>query len=479
MVPYEHAKRLSILPLGILTILDEPTLTVAVAPAYPHDLVAELRFATNHQIKLLPTPRMVVQRAIHSAYLGNESHLQERISSLRELEKIDCPALHSKPELRVTQGDVAQLLTALIDYAIARNASDIHLLPLRDGGYVRIRVRGELLTHDRSYCNLENHSKIIARLKVLAALDTTQRALPQDGSFTIPVNEREIFARINIMPTLHGEKAVIRLMNSSGILTLSELGLSPAALSQLQKHSARSEGAILFAGPTGSGKSTTMYALLHELANRNLSISTIEDPVEIQLDAISQTSIDERRGLTYANCLRSILRQDPDVILLGELRDEESARIALQAAVTGHILLTTLHARNVLEVFTRLKALGSDPLTIAQSLRLIVCQRLLPTLCSKCKVIDLEASNTRGKGELFKAVGCSSCDYSGFAGSALVTETLEMHQRLHEIITADAFKNFKSTELNSEFFVPLQGGLDKLLVEGAIPFSEYLAHSYS
>ncbi len=475
LLPYEHARRLGVLPLGIVSVLGESTLSLAAPPRFPQDRIAELRFCTGHQIKIVPTPFDVLQQAMHAAYLGSEDCLLEKIEAVRSVEKLSGAPDISRPQLRVAQGDVAQLLTALVDYAISREASDIHVLPLRDGGYVKLRVHGELLSHGGSYCSLESHGKLIARLKVLAGLDTTQRAVPQDGSFTVPVQSREVFIRLSIMPTIHGEKAVIRLMNPSHTRTLNTLGLPDQVLDLLDKYSSRNEGAILFAGPTGSGKSTTMYGLLSELAAKNLSISTIEDPVETQIEGISQTSIDEKRGLSYAACLRSVLRQDPDVILLGEMRDEESARIALQAAVTGHILLSTVHARNCLEVFTRLRALGADMLTVAQATGLLICQRLLPSLCAKCKVVDLQHTAQMMGQDVYRAVGCAHCDYSGFDGCALALEALEMHSELYQAIVHGELKALQPQGLDQKFYLPMRRGLEKLLEEGTIQFGDYLA----
>ncbi|MBN8548376.1 MAG: Flp pilus assembly complex ATPase component TadA, partial [Deltaproteobacteria bacterium] len=240
----------------------------------------------------------------------------------------------------------------------------------------------------------------------------------------------------------------------------------------LERHAQRSEGAILFAGPTGSGKTTTMYALLQNLVAQNLSVVSIEDPVEIQIPGVAQTSVDEKRELGFSSCLRSILRQDPDVILLGEMRDEESAKIALQAALTGHLLLTTVHARDAIEVLLRLRALQADLLSVAQAVSLIVCQRLLPLLCSHCKVVDLTAPTTHSV-EVFRAVGCAHCDYSGYTGRTVVTECLEMHASLYEILVHNELHKLSRKNFPIEHYVPLSLGLEKLLNAGSIPWTAF------
>lgn len=473
LLPYEQAVKLKVLPLGLISFGEGLVLTVAAPVIHDAELISALRFATGHEVKLVATKPQILNSAIHFAYCGSEAKLD---ASIKELSKNPTAALSAaRPaplDFRPASGDVAQLLASLIDYAVSRSASDLHLLPLRDGGHVKMRVKGELFTHEKAFCNLEGFAKIISRLKVLASLDVTQRTRPQDGSFIIPVATEQIFARLSIMPTVHGEKAVIRLMNSSAPLRLDELGLDERSREMIDKHAQRSEGSILFAGPTGSGKTTTMYALLQELVTQSLSVVSIEDPVEIQIPGVAQTSIDEQRELGYSACLRSILRQDPDVILLGEMRDEESAKIALQAALTGHLLLSTVHARDAVEVLLRLRALNADLLSVAQAVSLIVCQRLLPSLCPRCKVIDLEVT-TKATHEAFKPVGCTHCDYSGYSGRALVTECLEMHQELYEVLVHNALHKLSSKNLSSKHHVPLSYGLEKLFSAGTIQWRDF------
>ncbi|MBN8548550.1 MAG: Flp pilus assembly complex ATPase component TadA, partial [Deltaproteobacteria bacterium] len=346
LLPYEQAIKLKVLPLGIISLFEGKVLSVAAPTLRDAELVSALKFATGYEVKLVPTKLQVLMTAIHFAYRGSEKELG---ASLQKVAKAEPPSQRQAshiPDFRPAAGDIAQLLASLVDYALSRGASDIHLVPLRDGGHVRMRVQGELFRHEAAFCSLENHAKIISRLKVLAALDVTLRSAPQDGSFSIPIQDAQVFARLSVMPTVHGEKAVIRLMNANGPLQLDELGLDERSKEMLERHAQRSEGSIIFAGPTGSGKTTSMYALLQNLVAQNLSVVSIEDPVEIQIPGVAQTSVDEKRELGFSSCLRSILRQDPDVILLGEMRDEESAKIALQAALTGHLLLTTVHARD-------------------------------------------------------------------------------------------------------------------------------------
>jgi type II secretory ATPase GspE/PulE/Tfp pilus assembly ATPase PilB-like protein len=284
-----------------------------------------------------------------------------------------------------------------------------------------------------------------------------------------------VHVRISIMPTVHGEKAVLRLLGCEGLRPIEALGFDERALSFISAFCGRADGAALLAGPTGSGKTTTMYAIMQRLQSRNLSLISIEDPVEIRLDGVSQTSVNEQLGLTYAHCLRSVLRQDPDVILLGEIRDEESARIAFQAALTGHLLLATVHARSVAEVFLRLRSLQLDDLSIAQGVNLLVCQRLLPRLCEHCKVIDLANANML-EHNVYQPVGCRRCDYSGFEGRVLAAEALEIEPALSKKLASGAISfGDVSRHTPDKNYSPMLRSLEKLLRAGKISMDQFLS----
>jgi len=303
---------------------------------------------------------------------------------------------------------------------------------------------------------------------VLANLNIAKRALPQDGAFSVLAGRDKVFIRVSIMPTVSGEKAVLRFTGGRGVLPLLELGLHPLTLFSIQTVCRKLGGAILFCGPTGSGKTTTMYSVLDSLSENNINLVSIEDPVETVLMGVSQTAINEQEGLTYASCLKAIVRQDPDVILLGEIRDSESAQMALRATLTGHLLLSSIHARNVFDVLLRLRNLGIDDLTMAQGVALIICQRLIPSLCDSCKVIDLKNSNI-AKRELFQPVGCKQCDYSGFAGRVLADESLLITKELSDCIASGEISTARLREFaDNKSYVSLDSSVRTLLKEGII-----------
>ncbi|RIL11796.1 MAG: hypothetical protein DCC75_01630, partial [Proteobacteria bacterium] len=369
---------------------------------------------------------------------------------------------------RPETGQEAQFLASLIEYSIAQGASDLHLLPRHDGSHVKIRVNGELLSRSEPIGSLELHKYLVNRIKVLCSMDITARCKPQEGSFSVPAQEFCCSVRVSLMPTVQGEKAVLRFMGNSKLLSLEQLGFDTETLARLRETADSGEGAIVFVGATGSGKSTSMYALLKKLASSNLSLVSVEDPVELYLPEISQTSVDERAGLDYPTCLRSVLRQDPDVIMLGEIRDEVSAKMAFQAALTGHLLMTTVHARDVREAFLRVFGLGVDAVSLSQSLKMVIAQRLVPKLCERCKVVDLQESNILDF-ECYKPVGCVICDYTGFSGQALVCESLVLTPDLRESLAISKGEMPSAERLeDSSAYIPYSRGIQSLLRQGVI-----------
>lgn len=439
LLEYQQAERLQSLPIAIFNVLGRKVLTVAVATNSSLELAAALKFSTGYEVKLIQVEAETLKQAIYIAYKGDPLALVKGIAQLQVAPKIKL-ASDSTPSIRSTSGDVSKFFEALVDYAIAQAASDIHICPKLDGTYLKIRVNGEILSHEAAIASTAQHLQLVNRIKVLAGLDTTQRSLPQDGSLIVPIDERQVHLRVSTLSTIHGEKVVLRILSAEGVKALSNLGFSSPSLKLLNRHLDKAEGMILFAGATGSGKTTSMYSALQELQQKNISICTIEDPVEIHISGISQTSIDEKSGLTYGKALRALLRQDPDVIMMGEIRDSDSASVALQAAMTGHLLISTVHARNAYEVISRLQNLGVDTLSIIQALNLVVCQKLVPLLCENCKVVDLQVSNATNH-ESYKAVGCNHCDYSGYIGQKLEVEMLEIDEKVSTAILNKTINN--------------------------------------
>lgn len=465
LLRFELSAKLQALPLSISNSEQSPCLIVAVANASNHDLERALRFAVGMEVQLIEVQSDILDDSIFKAYHGDSGKLATTIETLKAGAQNIEPRRIAPPSFRGSEAEISRFLEALVDYGLAHNASDIHIEPRPEGSRAKLRVNGELLTHENCIANLAQHEQLVARIKILAHLDTTERRRPQDGSFCIPLVGKQARARVSILPTVHGEKVVLRLIATNTLATLESLGLSESALGCLQSYLDRSEGLILLSGSTGSGKTTTLYAALAHLSKQNLNIVAVEDPVEYYVSGVTQTSIDERIGLTYPTVLRAILRQDPDVVLVGEIRDNESAQISIQAAMTGHLMLSTVHARSAAEVVTRLRFLGVDSLSLVQALQLSLNQKLFPKLCQHCKVIDLSASRTY-EADVYKAVGCPKCSHTGSSGQIPAFEILEVRGQVAEII-ASQDPNLVA-ELAGLRSIRMEDEIKKLVLSGVI-----------
>ncbi len=342
-----------------------------------------------------------------------------------------------------------KLVNSTLYDALKAGASDIHLESTATGLAVKYRVDG-VLDHATSVNGVETAEQVISRLKVLAELDIAERRIPQDGSFRVESDGREIDLRVSIMPSIHGEDAVIRILDKRamieayGSLTLEALGFDAPSLVTLRGLAEEAYGMLLVTGPTGSGKTTTLYAALTEIHNGRDKIITIEDPVEYQLPGILQIPVNEKKGLTFAKGLRSILRHDPDKIMVGEIRDKETAEIAVQSALTGHLVLTTVHANNVFDVFGRFTHMGIDPYAFVSALNGIWAQRLIRLNCPRCAVphepTDAELAGVgmqRGEvaGYAFKhGAGCGDCRGTGYKGRRAIAEILTLTDEIREMV---------------------------------------------
>ncbi|MFL6707822.1 MAG: GspE/PulE family protein [Massilia sp.] len=342
-----------------------------------------------------------------------------------------------------------RLVNSTLYDALKAGASDIHLESTALGLAVKYRIDG-VLDHATTVSGIETAEQVISRLKVLAELDISERRIPQDGSFRVESNQREIDLRVSIMPSIHGEDAVIRILDKRamieayGALTLEALGFDAPSLATLRELAQEAYGMLLVTGPTGSGKTTTLYAALTEINNGREKIITIEDPVEYQLPGILQIPVNEKKGLTFAKGLRSILRHDPDKIMVGEIRDRETAEIAVQSALTGHLVLTTVHANNVFDVFGRFTHMGIDPYAFVSALNGIWAQRLVRTNCPHCAVAyrpdDAELASVNLAREevhdyrFMHGKGCGDCRGTGYKGRRSIAEILTLNDEIRELI---------------------------------------------
>lgn len=332
--------------------------------------------------------------------------------------------------------NIPEFLDKLISEAVKLKASDIHIEPMDGPTTIRLRTDGELF--DYSNCPQNKHPELIARIKILSDLDIAERRLPQDGRFT---TQEDLDLRVSIIPTIWGEKAVIRLLNTKEILCLEDFDFPEENLRRLERISQRKSGMLISTGPTGCGKSTTLYALIRQLNNEKVNIITAEDPVEFQIPGVNQIQILDKAGYTFEKALRAMLRADPDIIMLGEIRDFETAEIAIRAAITGHLLLTTLHTFDAYAGIIRLLDMGIEPYLVASSLSGIQSQRLIKVLCHHCKTDyqpnsqELAVFNNKiaSLGSFKAPVGCDKCK-EGYKGRQAISEVFEIDQDFTKLI---------------------------------------------
>ncbi|HXE91176.1 MAG TPA: GspE/PulE family protein [Terriglobales bacterium] len=357
-------------------------------------------------------------------------------------------------EKLTAEGDISpiiRLVDTTIFTALQRRASDIHIETRDDSVAIKYRIDG-VLQPAMSPIARDHHSTIISRIKVMSELDIAERRVPQDGRFRVRYNNRSIDFRVSIMPSIHGEDAVLRVLDKESMsekfrkLTLDVVGFSDEDLKKFRRYISEPYGMVLVTGPTGSGKTTTLYAALNEIKTDEDKIVTIEDPVEYQIRGVTQIPVNEKKGLTFARGLRSILRHDPDKIMVGEIRDTETAQIAIQSALTGHLVFTTVHANNVVDVIGRFLNMGVEPYNFVSSLNCILAQRLVRVICDNCKrqveydSETLEASGLDpaewGRQPFYEGAGCIECAGTGFRGRTAIHELLELSDNIREMILA-------------------------------------------
>jgi general secretion pathway protein E len=384
-------------------------------------------------------------------------------------------------DLLDTQNDapLIRLINALFTQALRDGASDIHIDPFETRSVVRLRIDGTL--RDLIEPARALHSAIVSRVKIMAQLDIAEKRLPQDGRITLRVAGRLIDVRVSTIPTGHGERVVLRLLDKQAArLDLSRLGMDEATLVHVDKLIREPHGIVLVTGPTGSGKTTTLYAALSRLDAKALNIMTVEDPIEYDLDGISQTPINARIDMTFARALRTILRQDPDVIMVGEIRDLETAQIAVQASLTGHLVFATLHTNDAVSAVTRLVDMGVEPFLLASSLIGVVAQRLVRRLCLECRKpfaadsAQLEAlgfAPTQG-GTFYTAQGCAACNQSGYRGRTGIYEFLPVDDGLRALIHDRASEQVLRLYAEKQGMRSLRDDGMRWAVQGAISLEE-------
>lgn len=470
LVAEEFCRRHVIIPLRI----EDNKIMFATHDPLDFNVVEELRLATGYRPKAFSAPKNDILTQIEKYYgfkrtlegLGIRQQIEEE-SEIQEDNIDDTP--------------MVKLVNQILTSAVFQRASDIHLDPLDDKIIVRYRVDGVLETV-RDF-PIRIHRQMISRIKVMSGMNITETRVPQDGRIQTIIQDRSFDLRISTLPTVRGEKIVMRILDISGnVNRISSIGLSEKEEKTVREMVSQPNGIVLVSGPTGSGKTTTLYACLHELNRPNVNIITVEDPVEIKLRGVNQVQIQSDVNMTFASALRSILRQDPNIIMVGEIRDIETAEIAIRASLTGHLVLSTIHTNSAVKTISRLLDMNIEPFLIATSMAGVVSQRLVRRLCKECSYEDTINTSEKTLFSKFytnvhkikRAKGCTACNYRGYAGRVGIFEVLPITKPMQRLITDNAPIDQLEAQARKDGMVTLmESGLRKV-IDGVTTIEEVM-----
>jgi len=481
-LPIQYLKKHEIFPFQS----EDGTLRIAVNDPLDLEVLDDLRILFGHsEIRPVLVPAREILSAINRTY-GQANDTTEQI--MQDLgEEADSQHLFTELEVgedlldETSDAPIIKLVNHIFSQAVKSQASDIHIEPYQQHLQVRFRLDGVL--HNVLSPPRRLHAAIVSRIKVMARLDIAEKRLPQDGRTEVKIGERLVDVRVSSLPTAFGERVVLRLLEKSGkLLSMEEIGLTAAALAEMKRLLHLSHGIILVTGPTGSGKTTTLYAALSSINSPDKNILTIEDPIEYQLDGIGQMQVNPKINLTFVSGLRSMVRQDPDVILVGEIRDRETADIAIHAALTGHLVFSTLHTNDSASAVTRLIDMGIEPFLVSTAVQAIIAQRLVRLLCTHCKEAyepeEAQWAELRSSrevtGPIFRADGCEKCLETGYRGRTGIYEFLLMSEAIKGLVLKTSDANQINKVARAEGMANLrEDGINKVM-EGRTTISEVL-----
>jgi len=432
-----------LLPLKPMPDVDNPV-AVSADGDWPWELLDDCRRLFGAEVQPVLVPAEAILTALNQVFDMASASAEQMLEDMggddlsRELEEVG-DLLESEDD-----APVIRLVNTLISQALKERASDIHIEPFETRVLVRFRIDGVLHTIVHPPKGVQ--AAITSRIKVMAGLDIAEKRHPQDGRFRVKIAGREVDVRVSLLPTAHGERVVMRLLDrGSAMLTLPELGMSPPQLKLMKEVITAPHGIVLVTGPTGSGKSTTLYAALMEVDRKNRNVMTIEDPIEYQIEGVGQMQVQPKIGVTFAAGLRSILRQDPDIVMIGEIRDLETAEIAIQASLTGHLVFATLHTNDALSAILRLQDMGLEPYLVASSLNMVQAQRLVRRLCPHCReqrsvtaedwaMLEVSPDDYPEVTHIYDANGCDACMGTGYAGRIAIYEMARVSDAMRNAI---------------------------------------------
>ncbi len=481
--PIGKLKELPAVPLR-----DGDTVMLGICGSDGLERIGDFRFALNEKrIQPVLLPRQGILGVINNVFgsAREDSEVDDILDQADDSSLLD--AEHENIEDLLDDSSDApfiRLVNTVLTQAVRAGASDVHIEPYKDTLRIRFRLDGVL--YDKHTLDRRHHSALISRIKIMSKMNIAEKRLPQDGRIALTLGNRQVDLRVSCLPTAHGERVVLRLLEKSNrILSLGDLGLMDDDLEHMRRLSSISHGMILITGPTGSGKTTSLYALLNRINSPDKNILTIEDPVEYQLDGVGQIQVNAKIGLTFSKGLRSIVRQDPDVVLIGEIRDKETADIAIQAALTGHLVFSTLHTNDAPSAITRLKDMGVEPFLLASVLRAAAAQRLVRVLCPECKEAyrpapEKLAANFGEYAPLFKdkkvyrAKGCPACMDTGYKGRKALYELMQMSDTLKSMVLTDTDSSQLGKHAVSEGMRTLKHDGCMKILHGVTSISEVL-----
>ncbi len=447
LIPHDIMHKYQAVPFGLMG----NTLHVAMCDPSNLFVIDDIRFLTRKNIQVHIASDSVIKKVI-GTYFSAEDTLDDVLGLLKE--EVDVDLVQATDEMDLStletaaeQAPVVKLVNVILMDAIRKQASDIHLEPYEKTMRVRFRIDGVLYEVMRPPIHFK--SALISRIKIMARLDIAERRLPQDGRIRLNAKGREMDFRVSVLPTLFGEKVVLRLLDKAGLqLDMTKLGFEEIQYKNFREAIYLPFGMVLVTGPTGSGKTTTLYSALSDLNKISQNISTAEDPIEYNLAGINQVQVHEAIGLTFAAALRSFLRQDPDIIMVGEIRDFETAEISVKAALTGHLVLSTLHTNDAPSTINRLLNMGVEAFLVASAVNLVIAQRLVRRICSECKVVEHVPPETLldlgildeelGTFICYHGKGCSACNDTGYRGRVALYEVMPMHDQIRELVLMGA-----------------------------------------
>jgi type IV pilus assembly protein PilB len=479
LIPEGIARKHTLIPIK----RENNILTVAMSDPLDFYAIDDVKRAAGLDVRPAMATKADILNSIER-YYGKES-AEKAIEELKQTYDIaDFSSIDDQFGDEVSNAPVVRLVNSVIQHAIKINASDIHIEPLEDTMRIRYRIDGELQEVMRT--SKGAHSAVVTRIKIMGKMDIAEKRLPQDGRIETTIDGTDVDLRLSILPTVHGEKIVIRVLGiRNSTYSKEELGFTHENLELFDRIIKSPNGIILVSGPTGSGKTTTLYAIMQELNKPNVNIITVEDPVEYRMEGINQVQVNVKAGLTFASGLRTILRQDPDIIMIGEIRDPETAQIAIRSAITGHLVLSTIHTNDAASSVIRLIDMGIESYLVSSSVVGLIAQRLVRRICPKCKMSyrpshqELMLLKLREPQPVFKGSGCPACNYTGYARRTAIHEIIPINKDIRELIDRRANSD-QIRHVAARFgYTSLRDNCTRLVLDGVTTTEELIKVTYS